>query len=393
MSQFDVTKVLSKRITSLKPSGIRKYFDVAPDVISLGVGEPDFPTPAPACEAAIRSVESRYTKYTPNSGILPLRKEISNYLSRRFGLEYHPEDEVIVTVGGSEGIDDVIRATVEEGDEVILPEPSFVAYAAMTTLAGGKVVSIPTKAENQFRLTAQELREKITPRTKILVLPFPNNPTGAIMKREHLEEIAEVLRETNIIVLSDEVYAELTYAGHHVSIASLEGMRERTVIVNSFSKAYAMTGWRIGYCVAPRPIMEQILKVHQYALMCAPTVSQYAALEAMKKYDDDIDSMVEEYDNRRRMLVKGFREIGMECFEPEGAFYVFPSIQSTGLSSEEFCERLIQEQKVAVVPGNAFGECGEGYVRISYAYSMEHLTEALTRIGRFLQNHHAGAGM
>ena len=390
MSQFDITKVLSKRITSLKPSGIRKYFDVAPDVISLGVGEPDFPTPAPACEAAIRSVESRYTKYTPNSGIMPLRKEISNYLSRRFGLEYHPEDEVIVTVGGSEGIDDAIRAIIEEGDEVILPEPSFVAYAAMTTLAGGKVVSIPTKAENHFRLTAQELREKITPRTKILVLPFPNNPTGAIMKREHLEEIAEVLRDTNIVVLSDEVYAELTYSGHHVSIASLDGMRERTIIVNSFSKAYAMTGWRIGYCVAPRPIMEQILKVHQYALMCAPTVSQYAALEAMKKYDDDIDSMVEEYDHRRQMLVKGFREIGMECFEPEGAFYVFPSIQSTGLSSEEFCERLIQEQKVAVVPGNAFGECGEGYIRISYAYSMEHLTEALTRIGRFLQEHHAG---
>lgn len=380
---------LNKRIQQVKPSGIRKFFDIAnemEDVISLSIGEPDFTTPWHIREAGIRSIEKGRTWYSPNRGFLELREEISRYYQRRFGLEYDPASEVLVTVGGSEAIDNCIRVLVEEGDEVLIPEPSFVCYVPLTQMAGGIPVPIVTKAEDQFRLTAAALREKITEKTKLLVLPYPNNPTGGIMKKEDLEEIAQVLRETNILVLSDEIYSELTYGGiNHVSIASLPGMRERTIVVNGFSKSYAMTGWRLGYALGPKEILAPMTKLHQFAIMSSPSTAQFAAVEALRHGDQDIAGMRSEYDIRRRFLVDGLRSIGLDCFEPQGAFYVFPSIQRTGLSSEEFCQRLIYAEKVAVVPGNAFGNSGEGFVRISYSYSLKHLAEALGRIARFIK--------
>lgn len=380
---------LNKRIQQVKPSGIRKFFDIAnemEDVISLSIGEPDFTTPWHIREAGIRSIEKGRTWYSPNRGFLELREEISRYYQRRFGLEYDPASEVLVTVGGSEAIDNCVRVLVEEGEEVLIPEPSFVCYVPLTQMAGGIPVPIVTKAEDQFRLTAAALREKITEKTKLLVLPYPNNPTGGIMKKEDLEEIAQVLRETNILVLSDEIYSELTYGGiNHVSIASLPGMRERTIVVNGFSKSYAMTGWRLGYALAPKEILAPMTKLHQFAIMSSPSTAQFAAVEALRHGDQDIAGMRSEYDIRRRFLVDGLRSIGLDCFEPQGAFYVFPSIQRTGLSSEEFCQRLIYAEKVAVVPGNAFGNSGEGFVRISYSYSLKHLAEALGRIARFIK--------
>ncbi len=389
MTPVDYDSILSKKAKDIKPSGIRRYFDVANEmegVISLGIGEPDFKTPWVIRKAGMDSLAQGKTQYSANSGLADLRVEITNYMARRFGLVYHPQDEVVVTVGGSEAIDICIRTVLDNGDEVLIPEPCFVCYAPIVTLSGGKAVAIPTKAENKFRLTAQELREKITDRTKLLILPYPNNPTGAVMRREDLEEIAAVLREHNILVLSDEIYAELTYNGRHVSIASLPGMRERCVVINGFSKAYAMTGWRLGFAAGPAPIIQQMLKIHQYAIMCAPTTSQYAAIQALKNCDDDIQMMVDEYNIRRRFLVDGFRRMGLSCFEPEGAFYVFPSIKSTGLSSDEFCEQLLHAQRVAVIPGTAFGASGEGHVRVSYAYSLKHLDEALKRIQRFIES-------
>ncbi len=386
---IDYSSVLSKTVQAIKPSGIRKFFDIAnemEDVISLSIGEPDFKTPWEIRKKAIQTLEKGRTWYSANSGMMDLRVAICNYLSRRFRLEYHPETEVLVTVGGSEAIDMGIRVLISAGDEVLIPEPCFVCYAPIVTVSGGIPVSIPTKAENGFRLTAAELKEKITDKTKLLILPFPNNPTGAVMRRSHLEALAGVLRETNIMVLSDEIYAELTYNGSHVSIAELPGMRERTVVVNGFSKTYAMTGWRLGYAAGPAPVIKQMTKLHQFAIMCAPTTSQYAAIEAMENCDDDVRKMAEQYDERRRLIVDSLNKMGLTCFEPEGAFYVFPSIQKTGLSSEQFCTRLLQEQHVAVVPGNAFGESGEGFVRISYAASLENIMTALKRIQVFLDS-------
>ncbi|MBQ7357150.1 MAG: aminotransferase class I/II-fold pyridoxal phosphate-dependent enzyme [Clostridia bacterium] len=387
---IDYTKVLSRMVSQdIKPSGIRKYFDIAESmegVISLGVGEPDFPTPWHIKSAGIQSLEQSKTKYTANAGLLALRGEISKFLSRKYGLEYQPKGEVLVTVGGSEGIDNAIRAIVSRGDEVIIPQPSFVCYEPLVRLAGGVPVIIDLKAENEFRLTAAELREKITDKTKMLIFPFPCNPTGAIMEREDLEAIAEVLRETNIVVLSDEIYSELTYGeSTHVSIASIDGMWERTIVINGFSKTYSMTGWRLGYVCAPAPIIEQITKIHQFAIMSAPTTAQYAAIEALKNGDSDIERMKAEYDVRRRIMVNGFRKLGMDCFEPRGAFYTFPSIKVSGLSSDDFCEQLLYSQKVAVVPGNAFGASGEGFIRASYCYSTDHIKEAIDRIGKFLK--------
>ena len=380
---------LNSRIQKVKPSGIRKFFDIANemDVISLSIGEPDFTTPWHIREAGIHSIEKGRTWYSPNRGFMELREEISRYYLRRFQLQYDPATEVLVTVGGSEAIDNCLRVLVEEGDEVLIPEPSFVCYLPLTQMAGGVPVPIVTKAEDAFCLTADALREKITEKTKLLILPYPNNPTGGVMKREQLEEIAAVLRGTNIMVLSDEIYSELTYGGlDHVSIASLEGMRERTVVVNGFSKSYAMTGWRLGYALAPKEILGQMTKLHQFAIMCSPSTAQYAAIEALRNGDGDVANMRAEYDIRRRFLVDGLRSIGLDCFEPQGAFYVFPSIQRTGLTSDDFCQKLIRAEKVAVVPGSAFGESGEGFVRISYSYSLKHLTEALGRIARFLKN-------
>lgn len=388
MLQYDT--LLSDQVKRMKPSGIRKFFDLAATmegVISLGVGEPDFQTPWAVRQAAIDSLERRRMIYTANSGMAELRQEISQYTKRKYQVEYDPEHEVLVTVGGSEAIDLAIRAVVNPGDEVLIVEPSFVCYKPIVELMHGVAVPIPTKLENRFKLTPQELRDHITDRTKMLILPFPNNPTGGIMTREDLEAIAEMLRDTNILVLSDEIYSELTYGRKHVSIASIDGMWERTIYVNGFSKAFAMTGWRLGYVCAPEPIEEQILKIHQYAIMSAPTLSQYAAIVAMRYCDQEVQKMVEEYDMRRRMLVDGFNRIGLSCFNPEGAFYIFPCIRSTGMSSEEFCEILLQEEKVAVVPGNAFGDSGEGFVRVSYAYSLKHLKEALRRIERFVNRH------
>ncbi len=385
---MDYDKLISKKCAKLKPSGIRKFFDVAAmmeGVISLGVGEPDFQTPWAIRKAAITTLEKGKTVYTANPGLIELRTEVANYLNRTQGITYDPAHEIIITVGGSEAIDLGIRSLLDPGDEVLVVEPSFVCYAPIVELTGGVVVPIETKVEDKFKLTAKALREKITDKTKLLILPFPNNPTGGVMTKSDLEEIAEVLRDTNIIVLSDEIYAELTYTGEpHCSIASLPGMQERTLLVNGFSKAYAMTGWRMGYLAGPAPLVSQMLKVHQYAIMCSPTVSQYAAVEALRSCDDEVKKMTNEYNIRRRWLVNALNEIGLECFEPEGAFYVFPSIKSTGLSSEEFCERLLYEHKVAVVPGNAFGESGEGFIRISYAYSLKHLQEAVKRIKEFL---------
>ncbi len=388
MVLMDYSKILSDRVQEIKPSGIRKYFDIAnsmEDVIALGVGEPDFKTPWIVRAAAIDTLEKGKTSYTSNSGLELLRKAIAHYLSSKFGVEYDPEKEVVVTVGGSEGIDICIRALLNPGDEVLIVEPCYVAYAPIIELTGGKVVPIPTKAENHFRLTPEELRAHITDKTKLLILPYPNNPTGGVMRREHLEAIAEVLRDTDIMVLSDEIYAELTYNGRHVSFAAIPGMKERTILVNGFSKAFSMTGWRLGYACGPAPVIAQMTKIHQFAIMCAPTTSQHAAVEALRRCEENIQSMVQEYDRRRRYIVDGFNKLGLDCFEPEGAFYIFPSIQSTGMTSDEFCEKLLYSKRVAVVPGTAFGASGEGFVRVSYSYSIKHIQEALRRIGEFLQ--------
>ena len=387
---MDYSKILSQRAVQLKPSGIRRFFDIAAemkDVISLGVGEPDFKTPWSIRRAGIESLEKGHTWYTANAGLLALRTEISNYLNRRFSLQYDTKEEVFVTVGGSEAIDLCIRSIVEPGDEVLVVEPSFVCYDPITRLTGGIPVPIATKAEDSFRLTAKQLKAAITPKTKLLVLPFPNNPTGGIMRRKHLEEIADVLRGTDIMVLSDEIYAELTYGQEkHVSFASIDGMRERTIVVNGFSKAYAMTGWRLGYAAGPAPIIKQMIKLHQYAIMCAPTTSQYAAIEALRNCDVEIERMRDEYDMRRRLVVEGFNRIGLTCFEPEGAFYVFPNIEITGMTSNEFCMKLLEAEHVAVVPGDAFGQSGEGHIRVSYSYSVNHLLEALKRIEHFIHS-------
>ncbi|MGI5967175.1 MAG: aminotransferase class I/II-fold pyridoxal phosphate-dependent enzyme [Anaerotruncus rubiinfantis] len=391
---IDYNKVLSRRAVELKPSGIRKFFDIAAemkDVISLGVGEPDFKTPWSIRHAGIESLERGHTFYTANAGMAALKEEIAHYLNRRFALDYCPKDEVIVTVGGSEGIDLCIRALVNPGDEVLVVEPSFVCYTPITELTCGVPVPIQTHAKDHFRLTAEQLRAAITPKTKLLILPYPNNPTGGVMRREHLEEIAGVLRQTDIMVLSDEIYAELTYGPkRHISFASIDGMKERTIVVNGFSKSYAMTGWRLGYVAGPKPVISQMLKIHQYAVMCAPTTSQYAAIEALRNCDEDIENMREQYDMRRRLVVDGFNRLGLSCFEPEGAFYVFPSIRSTGLSSGDFCMQLLEEERLAVVPGDAFGSCGEGFIRVSYSYSINHLLEALKRIEHFMGRFHEG---
>ena len=383
---MDYEKQLSHIASDIKPSGIRKFFSLAAemtDVISLGVGEPDFKTPWAIRKAGMDSLDKGRTFYTANAGLSALQEEICRYLSRRFDMHYAP-NQTLVTVGGSEGIDLCIRALVNPGDEVLIPEPCFVAYSPIVQLTGGVAVPIVTKEEDDFRLTAEALAAAITPKTKLLVFPFPNNPTGAVMRRRHLEEIAGVLRDTGVMVLSDEIYAELTYGGKHVSISGIEGMKERTVVINGFSKAYAMTGWRLGYAVGPKPIMDVMHKIHQFAIMCAPTASQYAAIEALRGCDDEIEAMAKEYNMRRRLVVDRLNKMGLHCFEPEGAFYVFPSIQSTGLTSQVFCERLIHEKKIAVVPGDAFGDCGEGFVRISYSYSVKHLQEAMARIEEFL---------
>lgn len=385
---IDYSKVLSERVQAVKPSGIRKFFDLAStmkDVISLGVGEPDFETPWQVRRAGIASLEKGRTFYTSNWGLQQLRDEIAGLALRRYDLFYDPHDEIVVTVGGSEAIDNVLRAIVSLGDEVLIPEPSFVCYTPLTTLAGGVPVAIPTVAEEGFKLTPERLRAAITPKTKALILPYPNNPTGAIMNRQELEAIADVLRDTNIVVISDEIYCMLTYQGEHVSIAQIDGMRERTIVIDGFSKSYAMTGWRLGWAMGPRELMKSICKIHQFGIMCAPTTAQFAGIEAIRTGDDDIIHMRSQYDIRRRFLVSELRSIGLECFEPHGAFYVFPSIKSTGLTSEEFCNRLLQEQHVAVIPGDAFGESGAGHVRISYSYSMAHLREACSRIRDFLQ--------
>lgn len=382
--------VLSQKVKEMKPSGIRKFFDLAANtegVISLGVGEPDFQTPWLVRKKALDVIERKRMIYSANSGLAELRSEIANYLYRKYTLKYDPTSEVVVTVGGSEAIDLAIRALVNPGDEVLIVEPCFVCYKPIVELMHGVAVSISTKQENKFKLTAEELRTHITDKTKLLILPYPNNPTGGIMTREDLESIAEVLRETNILVLSDEIYSELTYGRKHCSIAEIEGMRERTIYVSGFSKAFAMTGWRLGYLCAPAPLASQMLKIHQYAIMCAPTMSQYAAIVALTQCDKEVEKMTNEYNQRRRMLVDGFNRIGLDCFEPEGAFYAFPCIKSTGMTSEEFCEKLLEEEKVAVVPGNAFGESGEGFVRVSYAYSLKHLITALESIERFVKRH------
>ena len=384
----DYNKLLNTNVKKLKPSGIRKFFDLLEemdDAISLGVGEPDFVPPWHIRDAGIHSLEKGYTKYTGNAGLSRLRDEIAKYLKRRFDLTYSPAGEIIVTVGGSEALDLAIRALVNPGDEVIIPTPSFVCYGPITELTGGTPIYVDTKVENEFRLTAEELRAAISPRTKLLVLPYPNNPTGGIMGREDLEAIAEVLRDTDIMILSDEIYAELTYGQEHVSIANIPGMAERTIVVNGFSKSHAMTGWRMGYVCGPKPVISQMLKIHQYAIMSAPTTSQYAAIEAMANGDCDVQRMRRDYDRRRRFVLEGLRSLGLECFEPRGAFYVFPSIQSTGLTSEAFCEQFLVEQRVAVIPGTAFSPNGEGFVRMCYASSIENITKALERLETFLQ--------
>ena len=385
---LDYTRLLNPSLQALPPSGIRRFFDIAAemeDVISLSVGEPDFATPYHIREKGIDSLEKGKTWYTPNAGLLALREAVSRYVGRRTAVTYDPKSEIVVTVGGSEGIDLCLRSVIQPGDEVLIPQPSFVCYEPLTRLAGGVPVIINTRAEDGFRLTAEALRAAITPRTKLLVLPFPGNPTGAVMRREHLEAIAEVLRGTEILVLSDEIYSDLTYGSEpHVSIVSLEGMAERTVYIGGFSKSFAMTGWRLGYACAPAPILKQMLKLHQFALMCAPTTAQHAAIEALDHGEEDVRAMRADYDSRRRLIVEELGRIGLTCFEPEGAFYVFPSIQKTGLSSEEFCHRLLVEKHVAVVPGTAFGACGEGFIRISYCYSTAHITEALRRIREFV---------
>lgn len=385
---IDYEKILNPRVTELKPSGIRKFFDIAEQmegVISLGVGEPDFQTPWQIRKEGIKSLEDSHTRYTSNLGMKKLRDTISDYVEKKYSVSYNPDNEIIVTVGGSEAIDLAIRAVVSNGDEVIIPQPSYVCYEPITLLSGGKPVIIETKAEDNFKLTAEALREKITPNTKALILPYPCNPTGAVMEKKDLEMIAEVLKDTNILVISDEIYAELTFKGRHTSIASIPHMKERTMVINGFSKAFSMTGWRLGYACGPKELIRQIVKIHQYAIMCAPTTSQYAAIAAMTSCDSMVEEMIEEYDVRRRIIVDGFNKIGLACHEPGGAFYAFPSIQSTGMKSEEFCEELLRKKKVAIVPGTAFGECGEGFVRASYCYSTDHILEALERIAEFLK--------
>jgi aspartate/tyrosine/aromatic aminotransferase len=378
---------LSEKITSIKPSGIRKFFDIVTTMegaISLGVGEPDFETPYFIREEAIYSLEKGRTFYTSNSGLKELREEIDRYLQRKLNISYDPMTEIIVTVGGSEGIDIALRAMLDNGDEVLIPQPSYVSYEPCVILAGGKPVIIELKSDNDFKLTKEQVLEKITEKTKLLVMPFPNNPTGSIMTYEELKEIAKICIEKDIFVLSDEIYCELTYTGKHASIAQVPGMKERTIVINGFSKSYAMTGWRLGYACGPEMIIKQMTKIHQFAIMCAPTTSQYAAVLALRDGDLDVAKMRESYNQRRRYLINRFNEIGMDCFEAEGAFYVFPSIKRFGLSSEEFATRLLMEEKVAIVPGTAFGDCGEGFMRISYAYSLERLKEALDRIERFV---------
>ena len=384
---MDYQNILSQKVQKIQPSGIRKFFDIAAemkDVISLTVGEPDFVTPQHIRDVAIESLQNGATKYTSNSGMTELREEIAKYLDRRFNTKYEALKEIIVTVGGSEAIDNAIRACINPGDEVIIPLPAFVCYPPLVELAGGKPVIINTTEKDKFKLTPEALKAAITPKTKMLILPYPNNPTGAIMTKEDLEPIADILRDTNILVLSDEIYGELTYGRNHCSFASLPGMWERTIIASGFSKAYAMTGWRMGYIAAPAPITTQILKLHQYAIMCAPTTSQYAAIEAIKNGDDDVKMMAEEYNRRRVAIIEGLNKIGIDCFEAEGAFYVFPNIGKFGLTSDEFCQRLLREEGVAIVPGTAFGECGEGFARISYAYSVEHIKKALEKMEIFV---------
>ena len=379
---------LSDKIVTIPPSGIRKFFDIVSemkDAISLGVGEPDFDTPWHIREEGIYSLEKGRTFYTSNAGLRELKVEICRYLSRRQEISYDPDHEVMVTVGGSEAIDLALRAMLNPGDEVLIPQPSYVSYVPCTILADGVPVVIELEEKDQFKLTAEKLREKITPRSKILVLPFPNNPTGAVMGKEDLEAIAKVVEDHDLFVISDEIYSELTYEQKHVSIASIPGMKERTVLINGFSKSYAMTGWRLGYACAPAMILTQMLKIHQFAIMCAPTTSQYAAVSALRNGDGDVEMMRESYNQRRRYLMHAFKEMGLECFEPYGAFYTFPSIKRFGMTSDEFATKLLQEEKVAVVPGTAFGDCGEGYLRISYAYSLKSLKEALGRIDRFIR--------
>ncbi|MFU0825559.1 aminotransferase class I/II-fold pyridoxal phosphate-dependent enzyme [Clostridium sp.] len=375
------------QVKNMPPSGIRKYFDMInemSDVISLGVGEPDFVTPWNIREAGIYSLEKGHTHYSSNAGLIELREELSTYLSRKYDLKYDPNTQIIVTVGGSEGIDIALRALVGPGDEVIIPEPSFVAYKGCTTFTGATPVVINLRAEDDFKLTPELLEKAITPKTKVVIIPFPNNPTGAIMTREELKPIVDVLKDKDLIVISDEIYAELTYEGKHVSIASFPEMRDKTIVINGFSKAYAMTGWRMGYVCGHPVLIDAMKKIHQYAIMCSPTTGQYAAIEALRNSDKDVEKMVREYNRRRRVMVDGFRKIGLECFEPKGAFYLFPCIKSTGLTSDEFCERLLMEEKVLAVPGNAFGDCGEGFIRTCYASSMDNILEALKRIERFL---------
>ena len=378
---------ISSVVTDIKPSGIRKFFDIAAemkDVISLGIGEPDFVTPWHIRDAGIASLEKGQTYYTSNHGLAELRQEICSYMDRRFNLQYNPEN-VLVTVGGSEAIDACIRATIEIGDEVIIPEPCFVCYEPCVRLAGGIPVPLVTTAENNFKLTVDSLKKAITPKTKLLILPYPNNPTGAIMTEKELLDIAKVLEETEILVLSDEIYAELTYSTKHFSIANIKEMKQRTIVIGGFSKCYAMTGWRLGYAIGDEVIINAMTKIHQFAIMSAPTTSQYAAIEALKNGDDDIERMAEEYDERRRYIIDRFNSIGLECFEAQGAFYVFPCIKSTGMSSETFCKTLLQEKHVAVIPGNSFGQSGEGFVRVSYAYSIEKIEKALDRIEEFVK--------
>lgn len=385
---IDYDKVLSKTAVEMKPSGIRKFFDIAQNiegVISLGVGEPDFKTPWKIRQAAIDSLEKGRTVYTANAGLIELRKEISKYFERTINIKYDPEDEIVVTVGGSEAIDISIRTIVEPGDEVLIVEPCFVCYSPIVSLSGGVPVVIETKAENEFRLMPEELKAKITDKTKLLILPYPNNPTGAIMERKDLEAIAEVLRDTDIMVISDEIYSELTYSGKHCSIAEIDGMKERTIVINGFSKSFAMTGWRLGFMAGPKDVIKHCLKLHQYAIMSSPTTSQYAAVVALRSCEKDIEKMRNEYNMRRRYIVDAFNKLGLDCFAPQGAFYVFPCIKSTGMTSDDFCEKLVYLKKVAVVPGTAFGKSGEGFVRVSYAYSINHLQEAIKRIGEFLE--------
>ncbi|MBE5973651.1 MAG: aminotransferase class I/II-fold pyridoxal phosphate-dependent enzyme [Paenibacillaceae bacterium] len=379
---------LSDRITEIPSSGIRKFFDIVSemkDAISLGVGEPDFDTPWHIREEGIYSLEKGRTFYTSNAGLKELKTEICSYLSRRFEVTYDPDHEVMVTVGGSEAIDIALRAMLDPGDEVLVPQPSYVSYVPCTILANGVPVIIDLEAKDQFKLTKEKLLEKITPKTKVLILPFPNNPTGAVMDARELKEIADIVIEKDLFVISDEIYAELTYGGDHSTIAAFPGMKDRTVLINGFSKSYAMTGWRLGYAAAPRMILEQMLKIHQFAIMCAPTTSQYAAIAALRDGDKDVAVMRESYDQRRRYLIHAFQEMGLECFEPNGAFYTFPCIKRFGMTSDEFATRLLMEEKVAVVPGTAFGDCGEGYLRISYAYSLKNLKEALSRMERFIK--------